>query len=1482
MNLIEHLNNLLGKESAASADSFTSLVNNNETLQSYLANLVEAEDDGDLCYKKDGVLYIRRKNTNGDGYIYTKKEGDSDEETLEDGETAFNNAKTDGDKQDTVPEPTGVAKTKTQQTQQKQTKQNSQDEDFETSYEYTDPDNPSKKIKIERIKDPKNPDKFIYKRDGQQFSQKEFDDIAGQIKAGKLAEISRQIKKETGTQVTFTGTDNKVYTGVLNDKGQIEPGTTTCDGQPCEASLFNAEKTAKSTQNEQEVAARNAEVEDLHSLSEGEGDSKKEFVIFKRNGKCFKVSKEEYKRNCDSNNGKFNPDGVQTLDTEDDFDSLKKEATRQKEQRDNEAAFNAAEADITGTFEEDDGHGNKKEFSVITKGGKTFKVPKEDADAYKNGTKPLKITDAVSSEEAGNIAKKVQAYQNSQIQDNSKPGNIDSKFTEGDKTFAVYPILDDKGKPIGHRKIDITNKDEDYIPTLDELKAATPITSNQATAYKNLENTQIAQKQADEQARIQAEKDANAPNEEQGRYTEDGDEYIVVKRGKTTYQVKASDYSKDWKPGNNDKPLNSQEATIATEKINAETNRRKKEISKEEEDLSETGRTKVYDENGKVTGFMIKTKSGRVLEYPAKEDGSMNDKSEPKDHGKDESVFINAKNKASDVETRLNAPKCDDFEGVKERNGIKIIGKKVDGKYVYTRVEGVLNDDGKYEYDDSKATEINPDQALRLGKAIDDGKSADDLAVLNGTSKANVEDTHATEINPETGKEEIVHRRKVTDRNGKIKFMKKNADGKWVDDPEGTEAIFKANKEQHERESIKDRFPKEMPEIKGDFALVKSEDGKTQTMTYLGKDGNYHQVTMPNPKPNDWKPKDGDVQQVNKREFEDAQKEEKKQRKKAGDYGDEKESYKYLNDDGNTVTLRKFEDGTMVKTVVDKEGNKISEESTTEQNELEKAKKKSKQQLDDELAVKDSNVIPEEFEFNDGEKQVKYKSEKDSDGKIHYYEIGENGEKKEISPETFKKGKELHDKDIERARKLKQDAEDRQLELQKKREDKIIDGKEEKSEPSEFKKSLDTVIDKMMGSDNLIGNLLGGVFKVSLGLMSTITGKMKKKDVGVDAMMLANLQDKLDNVDLTELDDKTKAVLDAVKNQNSQLLGAMYDDNGKLRSPEEIQKALKRNMSDEEWEEYKKRIQEGADATKNIKGVDDALSLPESEEEVAALESKAHKMSAEGKKINNILDKKAKDERESNDKFRDKMDAIAEQRTSEEKSLKNYKNDVDNIQKEIDNIKQEKGESDEQFAGRKKELIVRLEKAQKQYDDASKEVKEKYDKQEEDAIKERQKEREKIEKEYQDAMKEAGFETVEARAEAQAKAKKEKADQEDRESIDKEDEENKKDEKDSEDEEEGEDDPTKEPQNPAKVWKHRKKKNGKGVTANYYNKKGDSISEKEFKEKEAKYQERLKKWQQKQGGTNNESLQDYLSLRLSNDNIARTITISEYLIESQK
>lgn len=54
--------------------------------------------------------------------------------------------------------------------------------------------------------------------------------------------------------------------------------------------------------------------------------------------------------------------------------------------------------------------------------------------------------------------------------------------------------------------------------------------------------------------------------------------------------------------------------------------------------------------------------------------------------------------------------------------------------------------------------------------------------------------------------------------------------------------------------------------------------------------------------------------------------------------------------------------------------------------------------------------------------------------------------------------------------------------------------------------------------------------------------------------------------------------------------------------------------------------------------------------------------------------------------------------------------------------------------------------------------------------------------------------------------------------------------------------------NPAQIWHRKKKKNGGGSTKSYYNKKGDSISQKEFQEKMQKYKAKTK----------NESFQEFL------------------------
>lgn len=73
-------------------------------------------------------------------------------------------------------------------------------------------------------------------------------------------------------------------------------------------------------------------------------------------------------------------------------------------------------------------------------------------------------------------------------------------------------------------------------------------------------------------------------------------------------------------------------------------------------------------------------------------------------------------------------------------------------------------------------------------------------------------------------------------------------------------------------------------------------------------------------------------------------------------------------------------------------------------------------------------------------------------------------------------------------------------------------------------------------------------------------------------------------------------------------------------------------------------------------------------------------------------------------------------------------------------------------------------------------------------------------------------------------------------------------------------------ENPAKIWKRRKKKNGKGITSSYFNKNGDSISKKEYKQRMETFKKALKAKQVKsepQSTTDNNS-QTYSYTQLRN------------------
>lgn len=561
-----------------------------------------------------------------------------------------------------------------------------------------------------------------------------------------------------------------------------------------------------------------------------------------------------------------------------------------------------------------------------------------------------------------------------------------------------------------------------------------------------------------------------------------------------------------------------------------------------------------------------------------------------------------------------------------------------------------------------------------------------------------------------------------------------------------------------------------------------------------------------------------------------------------------------------------------------------------------------------EAEEKDDAEIEKSFKFDSGNGEVEMHSKKDDKGKMHYYKK-ENGKEVEIDKKEFDKGADYKEKDIERARQLKQKAEDEQREFAKKAREEALKSKDnsEKSEPSEAKKAWDGMLDRVANADNIFGKIIGHTGKILTGLVAGAvgfaTGKLKNDDLNTDvvAAQLANLDMMFkDNADkLTELSDDEKEALEDTREDLNKAMRAVVDENGEPVPLSEREKILKGNMSDDEWEEWKQKHADSFNRMKDTEGFDafgDLSELTDEQlEKVNAYKDEMNKR-AHNKTANDIVEETQKKRAEEMSDYQKELENIKNERKSEEESLDNYKKDIDNKQKELDNIKRENGESRKAFRARKAKLQRELNDAQETYEKKSDEVKEKYDDKEKEARENHKKRRQEIQKEHNEKMKEAGFETLDELQKAATKHKEtaKKSEPETDDETDKKNSDESEGEKSDETEEDEPQDTDERTDNdddlenekfgtnkdgkitiddkgkdPRKIYKQRTYKRGDKTfkTKSYYSKKGIPISKEEF-------QQRLEAYEKKQkSGSNNESLGNYLKVRILNENL----TIDKYL-----
>ena len=474
------------------------------------------------------------------------------------------------------------------------------------------------------------------------------------------------------------------------------------------------------------------------------------------------------------------------------------------------------------------------------------------------------------------------------------------------------------------------------------------------------------------------------------------------------------------------------------------------------------------------------------------------------------------------------------------------------------------------------------------------------------------------------------------------------------------------------------------------------------------------------------------------------------------------------------------------------------------------------------------------------------------DGKTYYtkQEKTENDWGKE-EPADEKRSKELIQKEEDRKRELekkggdklyklldgkreleKKREEDRKRELEKKREDKLLDSKRgnEKREPSEAKKTWDSVVDKMSGSNNIFSMIIGNTAKLITGVMASILppnpSKINKMNDEMDEISIAKLQKMMGENSMEGLSDEEKEAVQKSKEDLDRVVDSMKDENGNPLSPEERLKKLKGDMSDEEFEEWKNKHVDTFNKVKDNPEFKEFFDKNDnlSEDEIKELRARIHDMEEEARnpEVKKIRDKRDKALKEESENGKNDQKVLDDEHNANLEGLENFENDVKNAQKELDDIKKEDDESDEMFEARKKQAKTKLNQAVKSHNDKKGEIESYYKDKCSKLRKSRIEARKEINEDFEKEMKDAGRDTVKTLAE---KAKEEEKNSDD---FDKDNDEYSNDMEDDASEE-----IEKVPKvDPRKIWKQRKRKDGNGKTTSYWNKKGNAkISEKEFKEK---------------------------------------------------
>ena len=989
-----------------------------------------------------------------------------------------------------------------------------------------------------------------------------------------------------------------------------------------------------------------------------------------------------------------------------------------------------------------------------------------------------------------------------------------------------------------------------------------PIEGSKELGYEKFDKAKqrADRKKAEEEELYQKEKESNSPEEVSNEFSteENGKKvkYELVKKGKSTFTRKTVE---------GEEPKN---MAGETEFNNA---KKRYDSRKPEQEKTETGAAVIdYDKDGNKIVYKTLSDKSVVKKTYKKTDNGFEETPSKSEESSEEEMSA-AKTRAQRRAAAENVEPAEDFEDTVETklpNGETIKIKGIgDGKYVRIK-------------DDGTEDPMDPDTARKLKTAIDNKEQAELIAQINGTNKSDSQSV-TTEENGEK-----VTRVKKTSWDGKVTYQIRRGDGELEDDPQGSDTIFNAAKAKADKDYINKNL-KDVEMQAGTLTKVTNDDGST-TIAFKDKDGNYKSYDVPKGEdPKTYKPEKYN-DKLTQTEYDELQKTEKEQHKKPADRGNivKDGEANYTDENGTHWNVKQYENGDVVKQKMKEENGKLVPDGEPEVSKDTGVLKdaQSKQAIErkraEEAAKKgEQNEVATEFTYNDGEKDVKMKSEKDSNGKMHYYEIDEKGNKKEIDKKAFDKGRDLHDKDVERARKLKQDAEDRQIELQKKAQDKLLDGKDKSDdskskEPSDAKKAWDGLLDKMAGSGNIFGQIIGHTGKIITGILATAASGAKKalskKDDEVTLMELANLRMQLEkNITDAKTEEEKEAAQETL-NTIEKATASIVDEKGEPVPMDEREKILRGNMSDEEWEEFKQKNADAFAKMKDTKGFESFNDLSDlSEDQINQIIEYQKKLQkdAHDPKAQEITDELNRKNKEESKRHREKLGSLEAEYDEQKRGLQNYERDVKRAQKDLDKLKREDFDSNEAYEAEKHKRQHKLEDLQNTYNELEEEIKKDY----EDKVKEEnethKKNFKKNKEEYEKAAAEIGKDTVESLSKkTQGNGEKETTDtnQDSTEEDDEEQEgdtERELDTSDMEDEDEGN---TK--QDPHKVWKQKTYKRGKKTmkTKSYYNKKGNSISADEFRKKVQKFEENSAK---------NEGLGKYLKVRLLNENL----NIDKYL-----